>query len=270
MNPADRRSWQYKQVLFAEILDELNVHFQTLHAPYMPIKGAYLICSGLAEQMPYRTMGDIDILVGKNDFEAVCEYFSKITQARFLENKWYFEKTFMYSMGDFHCLLEIHWLLNFPARFNLSTEQLFGRGRASAQFRILPTPEDALVVLLCHTLVHVAYEIRATLFEEITLISGQRDFCWETFWILAAPTGIMPFFCFILSCYKDETRLSTIFLPKTPLYPFILTHIIGMRRVARLPVFLRRIVMELPFVKKPLGLARQKINALWKRTAGAQ
>jgi hypothetical protein len=257
MAPPVSREWQYKQVLFAEILDELNRHFKVLQVSYMPIKGAYLICSGLAERMPFRRMGDIDILVRKNDFDLVCEYFSKIPQARFLENKWYFEKTFDYSIGDFHCHLEIHWMLNYPARFNLSSEPVFSRGKVKAEFQLLPCPEDALVILVCHTLVHVCYEIRSTLFEEISLISRLRGFNWETFWALAKQTGIMPFFCFIMLCYKNKLRLSTLSVPHKSFYALVLARFIGLHGIIRLPVTARRIVAELPFVKNPYALIMQ-------------
>jgi hypothetical protein len=224
----------------------------------MPIKGAYLICSGLAEKMPYRTMVDIDILVKKEDFNRVCDYFAKIPQVTFLKYKWYFEKEFAYSIGTMVCYFEIHWLLNYPARFNLPTENLFNRAKLLRGMRLIPCAEDALIILLCHVLVHIAYEIRATLFEEISLISGQEGFTWDRFWGFAKTTGIVPFFCFILSCYKKEMNDNDINFPKLYIYSFTLATIIGMQRLVRLPMLLRRIIMEFPFVKNPWMLAKHK------------
>jgi hypothetical protein len=259
-----RRPWKFKQVIYAEILDEIHVHFNRLGVPYMPVKGAFLICSGLASKMRSRIMADIDILVMEKDFGAVCEYFSTIPHVRFLCKEWYFEKTFVYSIGDFECPLEIQWLLHYPARFTLSTDLLFVRGHRVAGFRFLPSPEDALVILLCHMLVHIAFEIRPTIFEEISLISSQPGFCWSTFWELMSQTGIMPFACFVLSWYKRETGVSLPSIPQRPLYSAALGRLMGARLGKRLPVFFRRIVLELPFVNDPRRLIGNKIRVLLK------
>lgn len=55
--------WQIRQVVYAAVLEALDALFAELHIAYMPIKGAYLICTHLAEQIPAREMIDIDLLV---------------------------------------------------------------------------------------------------------------------------------------------------------------------------------------------------------------
>ena len=42
-------TWVFKQFIFEDVLRELDDHFQHLKIDYMPIKGAYLICSGFGE-----------------------------------------------------------------------------------------------------------------------------------------------------------------------------------------------------------------------------
>ena len=69
-------TWVFKQFLYEDVLRDLDDHFQRLNIDYMPIKGAYLICAGLAQRIRSRTMVDIDILVREGDFNAVISYFS--------------------------------------------------------------------------------------------------------------------------------------------------------------------------------------------------
>ena len=64
-------TWVFKQFIFEDVLRDLDDHFQHLKIDYMPIKGAYLICSGLAKQIKSRSMNDIDILVRERDFDGL-------------------------------------------------------------------------------------------------------------------------------------------------------------------------------------------------------
>ena len=207
MKLSPQQKWKYNQVIYAELLDELDKHFKAINVCYMPIKGAYLIGSGLAEKMTYRRMDDVDILVKKEDFENVCGFLSFLPQVKFLKHRWYFEKEFAYSMGSFICYLEIHSLLNESSRFDLSTEKLFERALPCEGMRVVPCFEDAMVILICHLIVHIAHEMRETVFEEISLISKHKDFKWEKFWSIAKTTNILPFFHFILFWYKNSIAI---------------------------------------------------------------
>jgi hypothetical protein len=279
------RIWKYNQVLYAEVIDALNSHFEAIKARYMPIKGAYLICSGLAEKMPYRRMDDIDILVKREDFERVCEYFSNLPQVTFLKHECYFETEFIYSIGSLQWYFEIHWQLSYPARFNLPTSDLFHRAVPSNGMRVLPCGEDAMIILLCHAFVHIAYEIRDTLFMEIALISATDKFSWAKFWEVGATTGITSFFNFIFFCYEKETAcgkhddvqnflVRSFAEPHAPsrrpwlrlklknCYARLLAKLMGLKGYKYLPFFIRRLFVEFPFMYKPLLMIKARLSAL--------
>ena len=217
----------------------------------MPIKGAYLICCELAGKMRFRRMDDIDILVKREDFDKVCTYFSNLPQVTFLKHKWYFEKEFSYSFGTFKCHMEIHWLLNYPFRFFFPTKNLFFRAiQPDKSMRLMPSSEDALLLLICHSLVHISFELRETLFEEIGLIINQTEFNWGKFWISSAASGIEAYIYSIVGWYNKETN-STVILNKRHLYARLLSNWITLRRYNQMPHWLRRIILEFPFIIKP-------------------
>ena len=253
--------WKFLQVLYAEVLHELEAHFLAINVPYMPIKGAYLICRGLASKMRFRRMDDIDVLVKQNDFETVCSYFSNLPQGTFLKHKWYFEKEFSYSLGTFKCHLEIHFLINYPARFRLPTELLFMRAFPESNCtRVLPCAEDALLILLCHAFVHISFELRETLFEEINLLSEIEGFSWDLFWKYAVSTGIEQFIRMVL-CIYSRTMKKPIPLPYASMAGILLRPFLEPKRYSQLPVLVRKLLFEFPFARNPWRLILHKWNA---------
>jgi hypothetical protein len=257
---ASEKSWKYLQILYGEVLQEIDAHFAAVAVQYMPIKGAYLICNGLAEKMQYRRMDDIDILVKAEDFERVCAYFSNLPNVVFLRHKWFFEKEFSYSFGAVECHLEIHWLLNFPARFILSPHAIFARAIKPNGFpRLLPCPEDALLILTCHAFVHIAFELRETLFEEILLLSSNKGFSWETFWEYAHETGIERFIRLLLLRYCEE-NYGNVKVPQIVEFSTFLRPFLSKKWYDRLPFFLRKALLEIPFARNPWWLIVNKLT----------
>jgi hypothetical protein len=258
--PTPEKSWKHSQILFHGVLKELETHFSALKVPYMPIKGAYLICCGLAGKMSYRRMDDIDIVVDKNDFEKVCDYLSRLPNVRFLKHRWYFEKEFSYSFGAIGCHLEIHWLLNFPARFDLPVAAVFHRALKSPESTLLlPCHEDAMLILVCHAFVHIAYELRETVFDEISLIASQEGFSWATFWEYARPTGIFAFIRLLLARYSKE-KAHNVRLPPAAGFSGLLQPFLSKKWYGRMPVYVRKAVLELLFARNPWRLILNKIH----------
>jgi hypothetical protein len=258
------KNWKLKQVVYAEILNELHGHFVKMNVRYMPIKGAYLICSGLAEKMKYRRMDDIDVCVGKDDFKKISDYFSGLPHVEVFLDDWDFEREFTYKTGSFECHLEIHSLLNYPARFNLPFEKLFERALPAGEIRMLPCPEDALIILLCHALVHIGFELRDTVFDEISFISNQQGFSWEKFWVLAKPTGTEQFMCMLLLYYATDKSVE-MNMPALSLKTKLAGKFLSKNLHTRLPVLFRKLVLEIPFVRDPLWLINQKISGKLKK-----
>jgi hypothetical protein len=251
--------WKYLQAISAEILDELEVHFSHLNVLYMPIKGAYLLRSNLAGKMKYRRMDDIDILVEEKDFERVCDYFRSLPNVIFLKHKWYFEKEFDYAFGTYHCHLEIHHLLNYPARFDLPAQALFGRSMRTSGMYVLPCHEDALLILLCHALVHIAYELRDTIFEEIALLSDRDGFSWKRFWEYAESTGIRRFITLMLCSYARQTG-NAVSLYSNPLALRLMAPVLSKRYYSRMPFFAKKMLLEIPFLRQPWWLFKNKLK----------
>lgn len=261
---SSQRTWMLKQIVFADILNELHEHFTKLNVQYMPIKGAYLICSGLAEKMKYRRMDDIDILVKEEHYEKIGDYLSGLPLVTFLRDDWYFEKEFVYKTGNLNCHLEIHSLLNYPARFILPTERLFERALTIKGLQMAPCPEDALLIFLCHVFVHIGYELRDTFFDEIAQISGQPEFSWKKFWAMANSTGIDQFIAMMLHYYAVETSRE-IDIPALSIKTKLAAKFLSGNLYCRLPVFFRKLILEIPFARNPLELFLNRWSGSYRK-----
>ncbi len=251
------KEWVFRQFFFTEALRLLHDHFVNLQINYMPIKGAYLIVSGCAGHFSDRKMCDIDILVLESDMPQVIEYFKNVTGVRTKPNYWPFEFSFFLPCLEATAFVEIHTLLNYPERFHLPTEALFSRSVVQKRFLHLPSPEDSLIIFLCHQLVHIPFEIRTTVWQEIEVLSSQEGFSWNRFWNLATHTGIRQFFNMFLLHYS-KVRAENVPLQKPSYYARFLAFTASRNIYESMPVWLRRLALELPFANIPLKLIRKK------------
>ena len=258
------RQWATVQHVYQEVFDELSVMLSDIHIPHMPIKGQYLICTGLSEKLRYRKMTDIDILILPEDMEKATNHlFAKkdiVPRTHYTENYRTTETQFYYLYNNTRVAIEIHCSLNFPDRFILPTENIFKRGKQMQTSYYLPCPEDALLLHLCHLLTHISFEFRSTIFEEITLISGQDEFSWKRFFDRAQTTGIVHFIYFVLTTYSCTTGR---FPPgcKTTWYTKLQAQVACRIGFNRLPQWYRRLFMEMPFVRKPGKLIARKLSS---------
>jgi hypothetical protein len=165
--------------------------------------------------------------------------------------------SFFYQLGQARIFIEVHHQLNYPERFLLPAADLFSRSLPGKGCMVLPCAEDALLVLVCHALVHISVEIRDTMFEEISLLAGQEGFSWERFWRLAEKTGIQRFICLLLSRYADETGVK-IPLPKSSFYSRLIKPVFGKGVFERIPMIVRKILFEVPYIRDPAGLVIKK------------
>jgi Uncharacterised nucleotidyltransferase len=263
---APNTEWVFKQFLYEDALRDLDRHFQLLNVGYMPIKGAYLICTGQANQVRSRSMIDIDILVRESDFDAVISHFSTVPGAAVAEKSWPvykkgwpFEVTFYYQFEGWTLNIDIHKLINLRQRFSLPPEMLFIRGTKQG-LRTLPCVEDALAICVCHAFSHIATVFPDFVFDDIALLIG-TSMDWNKFWKIARSTGIEAFIYYILKMFeKKRTRLPTPFPRKTLrfVYADILLGVTGHRGLSTLPRMMRRIFIELPLCRDPAGLVWDK------------
>jgi hypothetical protein len=272
-------SWVFKQFLYENVLRDLDNHFQRLRIEYMPIKGAYLICTGLARQITSRAMFDIDILVRDSDFDPVISHFSAIPGINIAEKSWPrykkgwpFEVSFYYPFEGRTINIDIHKLINLRQRFSLPPSELFARGKKQGLWT-LPCAEDALAVCLCHCFAHVSHVFSWAVFDDIALIAD-ASIDWDKFWKIAQSTGIMAFIYYILKMYGKERMTSTIPFPgKRTLrcaYADLLFWSAGFLEVTALPRVVRRAIVELPFCRDPAGLIYDNLTRRRKKTNGGR
>lgn len=256
------KKWSLTQIFYQDVLNEIDAHFHKLNIEYMPIKGAYLICCGLAEKIRERRISDIDILVREKDMQKSSDYFANLENT---ELKMYYknnyrptETIFYYSLDDIKVLVEIHMLLNFPERFILPTSELFARSITTGSVMHLPSPEDALLIFICHLQSHIPFEFRESNMEEINTIASQDGFNWKTFWSRCPSTGIEAFIYFIMKLYQK--RFPAIVLPSHRyLYSDALAGIFNKKLYNKMPRWVKRLFLDLPFVRKPTWLLFHKI-----------
>jgi hypothetical protein len=265
--------WVFKQFMYEDVLGDLDDHFRHLNIEYMPIKGAYLLYTGLARRIRSRTMFDIDILVHEKDFDTVISHFSKIPDTAIAEKSWPlykkgwpFEVAFYYPFEGRTINIDIHKLINLRARFSLPPDELFGRGKKQG-LRTLPCAEDALAICLCHAFSHIAHIFPDEIFDDIALLA-ETAMDWNKFWNIAQSTGIGAFFYYALKLCEKKRTISAIAFPKKTLrsaYADLLILATGHLELIRLPHMFRRVFFELPLCRDPVGLVLDKC----KRSRGS-
>lgn len=258
--PPTHAGWVYLQMLYGGLLQELDQHFRAMQVRYLPMKGAFLIAAGLAEKIPARMMVDVDILIEEENFQRAREYFSACPQLTVTADPWPFEFGVEFPNGGQQPLfVEVHHRLNRPERFHLPTADLFARGKQKGPFLWLPSLEDGLVIAICHSLVHIGWgHLQDDVFGDIEVITSCPAFSWQRFDAIMATTEVRRFSEFLFLLYEKRRGHK--------LHPDL--HACAMARFIavafelcyrRMPVPLMRILFELPFVRHPISLIRERI-----------
>lgn len=257
-NILSHRKWIARQFVFEGLLQELDSHFKRMDVSYMPIKGAYLIVMCLAEHIYSRRMLDIDILVRPEDFETVCDYFARCEKATFHEDLWEFEQPFYYRFNGLSIHVEIHKMINRPERFYLPTEELYARSVLKGDVLRVPGREDALLIAMCHALVHLGYYFHMDVFKDMAAITSCGDFKWDRFWKGAKKTGIKRFIEFLFLLHPDKKLLSEArcgYRRSLKAWKWLYEHV-----YASLPPLGKRVLFELPFARQPIKLIWQSVR----------
>jgi hypothetical protein len=251
------KRWVVKQMLYRDLLTELDGHFVAMGVDYMPIKGAYLILTGLAEQIDAREMLDVDILVDRENFDRVRDYFAACPSVITKDDPWPFEFG-VYFSNSFHkpLLVEVHHQLNRPERFHLLTADLFSRAQQIGPFCWLPSLEDGLTIAVCHSLVHIGWgHFREDVFADFDVITGNPAFSWERFEPIMSTTGISRYWQFL--CLLYEKRYGRKLYPRVSHSLWAgLALATYLKWYGKIPVPFMRALFELPFVRDAVGLIR--------------
>ncbi|MBN1757878.1 MAG: nucleotidyltransferase family protein [Chitinispirillaceae bacterium] len=246
--------WVALQIVYGEALAEIERLFASRGYCFMPIKGAYLIRSGLATTIASRCMRDIDLLLPEDRYSEICDWFESLPDVRRCPQYWDFERPVAFDWNRHSIYVELHRLVNTPNRFLLPNRQLFTHGNVVSESCRFPDPVDALLIHICHKLLHVIDGFELQFYREIPLYVQQEDFCWEVFWDRAGKTEIPAFIWLVI--HKCNLLLHTkYYLPAAPsVYASFL---------ARFDLFMRchspvgrRILYEIPFVRSVVGLAK--------------
>ncbi|MBN1983246.1 MAG: nucleotidyltransferase family protein [Chitinivibrionales bacterium] len=257
--------WFLTQELAREALLVLDSHFTTLQLRYMPVKGAYLINSGLAAAMKNRRMCDIDILVDERDLSRATDYFCKL-EGFFLQehcdNNYINAKSqIIMNVQTLEITVEIQCCMNSPGRYHLPVQELFQRSSQSSTYRLIPSVEDSLLIFLCHFQQHIVFEFPATTFEEMHLLIEQHGFSWQRFWALAAATKIERFLSYMVSLYRT-CHPETPPPPRRFFYPRMLQRFIAIEKHHQFAQWQRRIIFDVPFMASPFSLISGKLRNL--------
>jgi hypothetical protein len=255
------KRWVLRQAVYGRLLERIDGLFGRHAVAYMPIKGAWLICSGLAERLSERAMDDIDLLVRPDDFDRAAALVAASSEATEVHSSWPFEREFMWRAAGFTMHVEIHRAINYDERFRLTADELFERAGERRGQRLLPTAEDALAILICHKLVHVVASFDQRGIEEIVLLVTCPDFRWERFWQIADSAGVRSFATLVLRYVALETGISVPFGTQRMPYVDLLVRLVPWRRYDTLPRLCRRMLLEAPFVRDPVGLLVQRFHA---------
>lgn len=257
-----RHLWALRREQYRRALADLDAEFRALGVHYMPIKGACLLCNGVADRLPVRKMADIDLLVLPDDFAAAVEHFDGRDGVMPLRGTWPFEREYHVDRQGRTYRLELHCMLNYPERFNLPAGTLFGRGtRGGDGLRVLPDAVDTLLVHVCHALVHVGQGLDVGQFAEAGLIAELPGFCWEEYWRRAEQAGVGGFSMLYLGYVSRHTGMDVGEAGRVHRYAAAVSRHMRLGRMNRLPQLVRRLLCEVPFVRRPLGLGRQGLRA---------
>jgi len=257
------RNWALCQIFYSRALDELDYHFQKMDIHYMPIKGAYLLITGLANNMRERKMDDIDILVHEKDMQTVTEYFANLEKTRLIfDYKSYYIPTktlFYYPIDQIDIHVELHCQLNFPQRYLLPSADLFKRSVVTKTTMHLPSIEDSLLIFLCHLQSHIHIEFRRTTLNEIDVLVTQKGFNWNRYWNLCQNTGLEAFNYFMMKVYEKNYNVP-IGSHRHYFYSNFLANIFNDTFYKKLPKWLKRLCFDIPFVRKPAWLLFNKLR----------
>lgn len=259
---SEKGKWALTQIILSDILQELGREFNSINIDYMPIKGAYLISSNLSEKLNSRKISDIDILVKPEDLKEASKYFANLPQCTlitwFEDNYRPTETVLKYHCKDIEYTVEIMDRINSEARFLLSSEDLFKRSIFKGKNLYYPSPEDSLIIHICHLQSHIPFEFRETNTLEAQLLISQKNFDWKTFWSIAENTGMLSFIIFFLSFYNKDL-MEDVILKKGHYYSKLIAHLFTIDRYNNTFSVIRRVMLDIPFTRKPFALLCQKI-----------
>lgn len=259
---SEKGKWALKQIIFTDILEELEKEFNKIDIDFMPIKGAYLISSGLAEKIESRKISDIDILVKPEDLKDASRYFSNLPQFKLVT--WYAdnyrptETVLKYKFNEIEYTIEIMDRINSEARFLLPSNELFTRSVNIRDKLYYPSPEDSLLIHICHLQSHIPFEFRDTNLLEADLLINQNDFNWNRFWEYAQKTGMLSFVIFFLEFYLKYYNHEIKF-KKGYTYSKVLAKWFTVEKYNHLPSIFKRLMLDIIFTRRPLALISQKI-----------
>lgn len=263
-----RRHWGFTQLIFAEALAEINRVLTAAGIAYMPLKGAYLIESGLATAMKERGMCDIDILVAPEDFDRAMGSFGVTGYAPVVDNDLLLHRHFDLSAAGTTVDVELHYRIRPECSCVLPAADLFQRGRPAKGTMVLPSAEDGLAITILHQLNDLPFWPPDQALRDIEVQVSSFEIDWAKFWEIAESTGTAAFIFLLLRHYgklpDSAFRVSTNGLMFQ--YAERLVKWRFFENYRRIPFVFRRTLVEFPFMKSP-GVYLLRKLASWHADA---
>lgn len=245
------KHWVLKQLFLKNVLDHLDKTLFLSNCQWMPIKGAYLIMSGLSEKITSRDMSDVDILVRPENFYTVMQIFRQDFR---LDGSAVFDHSAENVFNEFNgvqILLEIHHRLKPDYVFRLPVSELIGRGIPVTQSMILPCLEDALLIAVLHQLKgHLTHLPSTTLYGDIGAISEAPGFDWTKFWSFARETGVYRSVNMLLAMYNKDCGKNIPIRQRSP-HIYFIEAAIRRKWFYRLPLLCRKLLVAIFFWRNP-------------------
>ena len=152
----------FRNMRLYQELNKLLSWLQAEEIPAIVLKGAYL-ASAVYESVGLRTMGDIDILLKKNDILQVDKGLLALGYVRASKNKEISDQYyhFGYILHQNSLYLEIHWFItnaSYYPEINVDLEGLWGRAYAISLAQtsaLVFSHEDLLLHLCLHAALHM-------------------------------------------------------------------------------------------------------------------
>ena len=207
MTLAEEKKGHLKQPLYIEVIGNLEKYLHNLSITYMPVNGTYFYYINKHNSFkPAGLFQTIEIVLQKKDYTKAVKYFdglnttSKIVAIRF-------KSGFSYYIDGINVIrFDLLNAVNFPGDCLVPAEELFSRGIKSHSSNVmLPSPEDALLLLICKSFHLIDRFFDYSILMDIKPVITSENFSWDWFRATATKRKIRRFSNYFLSLYNNKT-----------------------------------------------------------------
>lgn len=259
-----KREWGCILLLCKEVVDNLEQHLTKLEIPYMPINGSYFCHIDQFEKIPPSRLFEVDFIIEEKNYEKVIDSLDDLENcSKVLDSE--YKSIFSYRIGKSDIRVDIYRKINCPGDYEIKAEQIFKRGlRENTSYAVLPSTEDATLLLFCKTFQNISLFFDKALFAKIDLIRSASEFSWEKLWAYAREYRVEKFATYLLLIYERDRKIH-ISIPERYFYSLLLSTMIFQTVYIITPQLKKKLFFKLPFVKNPIKYLLIKSYTIPKR-----